>query len=174
MTDGDALDPMEQTELEILVPYATSFKLEDLKAHVDPNPGEQDDAKQIQSLSTLASIPSRTILHFDELLNVFIVLRTPSGLEKIQRRLPQLKITLEVQAFGSENRASHAQVSDGRLAKANNRDVIWSGSVDTSQQPLVVGDGSQGVIAALDGHSADNSIEATETIPSSPCDKRTG
>ncbi|KAL8804395.1 MAG: hypothetical protein Q9182_002590 [Xanthomendoza sp. 2 TL-2023] len=137
MTERDALDPTEQTELDVLVPYATNFSLEDLEAHLGPHSGEQDDAEQLQSLSAVA---------LDELLNVFIVLRTPSRLEEIQRQLSQLKITLEVQAFGSEKRDSHAQVNGSRSAEAINRDVIWSGSVDTSQQPLVVGDGSQGVI----------------------------
>ncbi|KAL8807439.1 MAG: hypothetical protein Q9223_004341 [Gallowayella weberi] len=143
ITERDALDPMEETELDIVVPHATNFSLEDLEAHVSPHLGEQDDAKQSQLLSALASIPPRTILYFDELLNVFMVLRTPSRLEEIQRQLPQLKISLEVQAFGSEKRGSHAQVNGGQLAEAINREIIWSGSLDTSrprarmQQPMI-------------------------------------
>lgn len=87
-----------------------------------------------------------TRITLDEQLNIFIVLSTPSSFDEIQRRLSQLNITIDAQAFGSENKNSRAQVSEDQSVHPQNRDVIWSGSLDTNQKPLVVGDGSQGVL----------------------------
>ncbi|KAL8920910.1 MAG: hypothetical protein Q9172_004298 [Xanthocarpia lactea] len=140
-------DLMEQAELEVLVPYATDFSLSDLEAHVRSVSSDvPDEPEGSNQLSALSSIPPRTTLHFDEQVNVLVVLRTPSGLEELQRRRSCLTINLEAQAFGSESRSSATQDSNGQSVQPQSRDVIWSGAVDTTQRPATINDGSQGAL----------------------------
>ena len=58
-------DPMEQAELEVLVPYATDFSLSDLEAHERSVSSDvPDEPEESHQLSALSSIPPRTTLHF--------------------------------------------------------------------------------------------------------------
>ncbi|KAL8718746.1 MAG: hypothetical protein Q9225_004164, partial [Loekoesia sp. 1 TL-2023] len=120
------IESIEQLELEVLIPQATDFNLEGLTA--------------------LSSIPLRSSLHFDEQLNVLIILRAPSGSFEWKKHLPNLQMNLEVQAFGSSDRTSDGQESENHSGQPHFRDVVWSGIVDTDQEPVVIDDESNNTL----------------------------
>lgn len=63
--DHDALGPIEQLELEVFVPQATDFSLQDLGVGRQTTVGQEDDeANGTLRSSGLSSIPLRTSLHF--------------------------------------------------------------------------------------------------------------
>ncbi|KAL8665447.1 MAG: hypothetical protein Q9168_007693 [Polycauliona sp. 1 TL-2023] len=76
----------------------------------------------------------------DERLDVLILLKTSAGLEELQSQLSYLRITLEVQAFGSDSR------TDGQTAQQQSRDVIWSGAIDLDKPPVTINGGSNSAL----------------------------
>ncbi|KAI4179310.1 MAG: hypothetical protein LQ348_005424 [Seirophora lacunosa] len=129
---------LEHSELDIVLPQATDFTLQDLGLRRQSVPGNERHADEEDRLTNLASIPSRTSLHFDEQLSILVVLRTPSDLSGWEKRFPYLKINLEAHVYSSENRSSDGQTSEGQSVQPQGRDIVWSGTVDTSQEPLAV------------------------------------
>ncbi|KAI4112772.1 MAG: hypothetical protein LQ345_006125 [Seirophora villosa] len=129
---------LEYSELDIVLPQATDFTLQDLGLSRQSVPGNERDADDEDRLTNLASIPPRTSLHFDEQLSILVVLRTPTDLSGWEKRFPYLKINLEAHVYSSDNRSSDGQTSEGQSVQPQGRDIVWSGTVDTSQEPLAV------------------------------------
>lgn len=57
---------LEHSELDIVLPQATDFTLQDLGLRRQSVPGNERHADEEDRLTNLASIPSRTSLHFGE------------------------------------------------------------------------------------------------------------
>ncbi|KAL8704386.1 MAG: hypothetical protein Q9201_002455 [Fulgogasparrea decipioides] len=116
---GNAFESTEQLNIEVLVPYASDFSLEDLRTRTDGDQADEDTgADHSQQLFGLSSIPLRTSLHFD----------------------------LEAQAFGSEYQNPESLSSQDTSLQPQRRDVIWSGSVDTTQGPVAIDNEDEGVL----------------------------
>lgn len=77
------------------------------------------------------------------------MLRTPYHDElQLRQDISRLAVSLEVHAINSPPAApgNHAQqVVGGSQVKDQNRDILWSGSIDTSDDPIVVVRGSENV-----------------------------
>ncbi|KAL9008620.1 MAG: hypothetical protein Q9173_006272 [Seirophora scorigena] len=129
---------LEHSELDIVVPQATDFTLRDLGLRRQSVPGKEYHADDEDRPTNLASIPLRTSLHFDEQLNILVVLRTPTNLSGWEKRFPYLKINLEAHVYSSDNRSSDGRTSEGQSVQPQGRDIVWSSTVDTSQEPLAV------------------------------------
>ncbi|KAL8929958.1 MAG: hypothetical protein Q9208_001102 [Pyrenodesmia sp. 3 TL-2023] len=138
--DDDAIHLLEPCELEILVPQSTDSNLTNLRHSSRPLDKEPGEHHSTHGLKNLSSIPLRTSLHFDEQLDVFVLLRTPNGLAEWRKYLPYLQISVEAHAFGSSKRATDGQTVEDQSIQPQGKDVIWSGTVDTSQEPVVTGD----------------------------------
>ncbi|KAL8748482.1 MAG: hypothetical protein Q9184_007270 [Pyrenodesmia sp. 2 TL-2023] len=139
--DEDAIRSLGPVELEVLVPQATNLSLNDLGASDEPTPDKDlDENNATHGLKNLSSIPLRTSLQFDEQLDVFVLLRTTSGLAEWKKHLPYLQITVEAQAYGSSQRAPDNLTVESQSVQPQGKDVIWSGTVDTSREAVVIGD----------------------------------
>ncbi|EEH07954.1 conserved hypothetical protein [Histoplasma capsulatum G186AR] len=115
--------------LDTIVPYATQVNLEDaLKA------SSQEVIEDSSSL--LPTIRQRSLLFFDELLPVYIVLRLTNCSEHaLKTQLSRL--TVQVEAYA----ANGVNVEDGEGEGAQQqqaRDVIFSGTVSDDEDPLVI------------------------------------
>ncbi|KAL8738087.1 MAG: hypothetical protein Q9181_001073 [Wetmoreana brouardii] len=142
---GNTFESIGQLDIEVLVPYATDFSLEDWRNRTDGDQANEDNHSR--QLLGLSSIPLRTSLHFDEQIKVIVVLRTSGSLVAIQEQLPYLTLDIEAQAFGSEYRNSEGSSSQDSSLQPQRRDVIWSGSVDTTQGPVAIDNEDEGALA---------------------------
>lgn len=75
------------------------------------------------------------------------MLRTPYHDEpRLRQDISRLAVSLDVHAINSPPTAlgNHAQqVVGGSQVKDQNRDILWSGSINTSEDPIVVVRGSE-------------------------------
>ena len=68
-----------------------------------------------------------------------MVIRTPYRDEsQLKSSLDRLEITVEAQAFGYAPANPTGQDGPKDSSVSQSRDVIWSGSVDMSQEPIIV------------------------------------
>ncbi|PGH33362.1 hypothetical protein GX50_03839 [[Emmonsia] crescens] len=119
---------LRRAVLDTIVPYATQVNLEDVLSS-----SIQDDIEDSQSL--LPTIRQRSLLFFDELLPVYIVLRLTNCSEHaLKTQLPRLSVQLEAYA------SNGADVEDGEDEgpQQQARDLIFSGTVSDDEDPLVV------------------------------------
>ncbi|KAL8650071.1 MAG: hypothetical protein Q9210_004042 [Variospora velana] len=126
------------SELEVMVPQTTDYTLQELGLRRQSTPGQEHHAFKGNLLTNLASISSRTSLHFDEQLDILVVLRTPGDLSGWEKRFSYLNINLEAHAYGSDIKNSNDQASEGQSVQPQGRDIVWSGVVDTSQEPFAI------------------------------------
>ncbi|EEQ90363.1 uncharacterized protein BDCG_05483 [Blastomyces dermatitidis ER-3] len=122
---------LRRAVLNTIVPYATQVNLEDAL-----NSSIQENAEDAPSL--LPTIRQRSLLFFDEILPVYIVLRlTNFSGHALKSQLPRLTVQLEAYA------ANGADGEDGEIEgppqqQQQARDVIFSGTVSEDEDPLVV------------------------------------
>ncbi|KAL2371172.1 hypothetical protein RJ035_006603 [Blastomyces gilchristii] len=122
---------LRRAVLNTIVPYATQVNLEDAL-----NSSIQENAEDAPSL--LPTIRQRSLLFFDEILPVYIVLRlTNCSGHALKSQLPRLTVQLEAYA------ANGADGEDGEIEgppqqQQQARDVIFSGTVSEDEDPLVV------------------------------------
>ncbi|KAL8839092.1 MAG: hypothetical protein Q9170_001874 [Blastenia crenularia] len=81
-------------------------------------------------------------MRIDEQLDVFVALRAPSSSDEWKKHLPSLQINLEVQVFGTNARQSDGQDGEDHATQVQARDIIWSGTVDTSHEPKAIEEGN--------------------------------
>ncbi|KAI4198163.1 MAG: hypothetical protein LQ350_005450 [Teloschistes chrysophthalmus] len=137
---------LEHSKLEVIVPDVTELSLEDLQDQAGPNKEDEGTpSERAAYLPGRGPIVLRSSLYFDEQINVFVALKTSGYTANLQQQLSNLTISVEVYAFGSEVKSSGGSASNDAPVQSQKKDVIWSGAVDTAEQPLSLGDG--------DGHA---------------------
>ncbi|KAI0489673.1 TRAPP trafficking subunit Trs65-domain-containing protein [Xylaria cf. heliscus] len=115
-------DVVDKPSLSYFIPRATDFALD--QVFQDP----EDGGPSFEQL--LDSIEQRESLFFDESVDVVLVLRIPHGVDDgPQAALAGLSISIEAQVANE-----HTSDRDGSPAS----EVIYSGSVDGSQDPAIV------------------------------------
>ena len=151
----DAKEFVNNSILDVLVPQASNIDVEELLSSAEDQAHEGLDGR-----SLAASIPQRDILYFgksqshvlfeslillihrslvDESIPICIVIRTLYHDEsKLKSSLGRLEITIEAQAFGHVPPNSASEDGPRESYSSQSRDVIWSDSVDMSQEPIIV------------------------------------
>ncbi len=151
----DTTDFVETSVLDVLVPQASNVDIEELLGSA-----EEQGNGGLDGCSLAASILQRDILYFgkrwvyifydslillihrfltDESVSICVIVRTPYHDElQLKSSLDRLEITVEAQAFGSIPAHSTGQASHRESSPSQSRDVIWSATVDTSQEPIIV------------------------------------
>ncbi|KAJ5698540.1 hypothetical protein N7462_000545 [Penicillium macrosclerotiorum] len=110
--------------LDTVVPHAPGLDIEGALTSA-----LEDGADDLPSV--LSSIPQRALLFFDEFLPVRIVLRLSDCTEAILKHyLPRLEIRLDVYAVDPAESVAENPTPT--------REVIFSGIVDTDEEPLVI------------------------------------
>lgn len=75
----------------------------------------------------------------DELLRIYIVLRTPYQDEAILKSyLTRLAVSLEIQARGTSLRSPGGHDTPRETSPSRTEDTLWSGNVDTSEDPFII------------------------------------
>ena len=75
----------------------------------------------------------------DESIYAYIVLRTLQQPEdELKFYAARTAIDLVVQAYGLRPRPSDGQDVSRDTSPARNEDVLWSGSIDTSKEPVII------------------------------------
>ncbi|KAI9839976.1 MAG: hypothetical protein M1819_000168 [Sarea resinae] len=121
---------MESAVLDTIVPHASDIKFEDVFTSASSEETGDWDA------SVLSTIPQRSLLFYDELADVYVVLRTPYLDEAtLKSYLSRLSISLEAHVahlHPPESRSSqHAQQPD-------HTELIFSAAVSEGDDPLIV------------------------------------
>ncbi|RYP32747.1 hypothetical protein DL766_003835 [Monosporascus sp. MC13-8B] len=121
MEEDAKLDLVDSSNLTYFIPQATKFRLED----------ELKDAKESHE-DVFKSIERRESLFFDESVDVYLVLQTPhvQG-DTLRSSLERIVIDLEAHIInGGSPERDHPPSSE----------VIYSGTVDQSEDPFIVAD----------------------------------
>ncbi|TVY26539.1 hypothetical protein LHYA1_G003963 [Lachnellula hyalina] len=118
-----SLEFVETSVLDTIIPLASNLDIEEaLSGSVE----RLDEGNE----SPLATIPQRQALFFDETVNVYVVLQTPYFDERALRSyLERLMINLEATVVNTQQ-----ENYGGPPAQ----EVIYSGSVQDSEDPLIV------------------------------------
>ena len=75
----------------------------------------------------------------DELISICIVLRTPyHGELQLKSSLDQVEITIQAQVFGNFPANQLGKDVQRDSSPSQNRDIIWTGTVDTTQEPMII------------------------------------
>lgn len=153
---------IQSSSLEVLVPEATDVDIEKLLLHNSENIENILSTTECRSLlyfgmliqtatSTTVSIILRYVL--DESITAYILLRTPNHDEaRLNTYYSRLAVSLEVQAYGFPSRPSGDQDTSNESSPSRNEDTLWSGSIDTSQHPMIIPQGKE------ERHSAEHVI----------------
>ncbi len=116
--------------------------------------------------------------HLDENISVYLILQTPQLEEpQLKEILERLTVSLEVIAFGSSLQSEHGGESHQQNPYPANRDILWSGQVDTSGQAFKVQEGGERgdapprmnllwKVSAFLSKSVDMSTSSTSTLQS--------
>lgn len=151
----DTTDFVDNSTLDVIVPQASHVDIEELLSSAEDQVHGGLDGR-----SLAASIPQRDILYFgknwvyivydslillihrflaDESISICVVIRAPYHHEsQLKSALDRLKITVEAQALGYVSAHSPGRGSQREPSPSQSRDVIWSNTVDTSQEPIIV------------------------------------
>ncbi len=144
---------LKSSSLEVLVPEATDVQIEELFQHKTENSDNVTSTAERRSLlyfgmdlrvakSFTVSLILRYVL--DESITAYILLRTPNFDEaSLKAHFSRLAISLEVQAYGFPSRPSSEQNTSNESSPSRNEDTLWSGSIDTSQHPLMIPQGNE-------------------------------
>ncbi|MCJ1465380.1 hypothetical protein MMC07_003998 [Pseudocyphellaria aurata] len=127
MYDSEFLD---DSIVDILVPQDSDYDVaEIISSTINLDTGESDGSR------LFSFIPQRNILYFDELISICVVLRTPYSEEpELQSFISRLDIVVEAHAVGSSRPSDVSQDQ----SSSQNRDIIWSAAVDTTEEPLII------------------------------------
>ncbi|KAK2784527.1 hypothetical protein FQN52_008948 [Onygenales sp. PD_12] len=119
-------DFLARAVLDSIVPYASQANLEEaLNAAVE---------EDVEDSAALLPLRQRSLLFFDELLPVYVVLRlTNCSEDALKTQLPRLTVQLEAFAVNGAD----AEEGDDEGAQQG-RDLIFSGTVSDTEDPLVV------------------------------------
>ena len=75
----------------------------------------------------------------DELLRIYIILRTPYQDETtLKSYLNRLAVNLDIQARGSPLRSPGGHDTPRETSPSRTEDTLWSGNIDTSEDPFIV------------------------------------
>ena len=75
----------------------------------------------------------------DESLRIYIILRTPYQEEAtLKAYLTRLVVNLDIQAKGSPLRSPGGHDTSRETSPSRTEDSLWSGNVDTSEDPFIV------------------------------------
>ncbi|KAL8975188.1 MAG: hypothetical protein Q9197_000580 [Variospora fuerteventurae] len=96
-----------------------------------------DHIARVLGHSELEVIVPQTTEDYEQ-LDILVVLRTPGDLSGWEKRFSYLNINLEAHVYGSDNINPNSQASEGQSVQPQARDIVWSGVVDTSQEPLAI------------------------------------
>ncbi|MCJ1267260.1 hypothetical protein MMC22_007145 [Lobaria immixta] len=130
MYDSEFID---DSVLDILVPQDSEYDVAKLISSTNIHDNGESDASKLFSF-----VPQRSTLHFDELISICVVLRTPFSDEpELQSFLSRLAIVVEAHAIGSP-RPSETHNAPQEQSLSQNTDTIWSTAVDTSEEPLIM------------------------------------
>ncbi|KAF2460812.1 TRAPP trafficking subunit Trs65-domain-containing protein [Lineolata rhizophorae] len=142
-TSGPDTKPRTSSEfvdhsiLEAVVPDTTSVDIEQLLSEWD---GELERDRS----SLLPFVPQRQFLLFDELVSVYVVLRTPySDENNLKSYLLRLAISLEAHAVGTQTVPHEATGEAPRGPPPQAKEVLYSETIKESEEPLVIARGSQ-------------------------------
>lgn len=145
---SDTNDFIERSSLEVIIPEATDLGIEELFERKTDDSDEANSLLQQRSLlyfgqytqavtSFVVSLILRYVL--DELITAYIVLRTPYQDEgHLRSFFARLVVSLEVHAYGSVPRVSGDQDASKDSSPSRNEDILWSGSIDMSQNPVTI------------------------------------
>lgn len=79
---------------------------------------------------------SRCVL--DELVSTYIVFQTTLFDEsQFRSYLSRLSLTLEARAYGKTATSSSSQTTNAERSPSRNEDVIWSGNIETKDEPII-------------------------------------
>ena len=142
---------VEESILDILIPEASELNIEEALRSAN---GDIDQS------ALIPTIPQRKLLffgkgpsglrmwhnlllihrtHADELISVYVVLRTPYQDEpKIKAYISRLAVALEAHAVSSVSTDLASNDAQHRPSGGQTRDIIWMGKVDTSEDPVIV------------------------------------
>ncbi|KAF2866716.1 TRAPP trafficking subunit Trs65-domain-containing protein [Massariosphaeria phaeospora] len=121
-----SVDFVESSVLEAVVPSASDFDIEDELASWD---GSIDD----ENSSVLPFIPQRQMLIFDELVDVYVVFRTPLIDDvTLKAYLSRLTITLETFAFSS------APAPEPEAKAVPPKELMISEAIKESNTPTII------------------------------------
>ncbi|MCJ1385036.1 hypothetical protein MMC17_008154 [Xylographa soralifera] len=119
----------ETSVVDVLIPEASSVDIEEALASSEAARYEDDSA-------LITSVLQRSLLFFDEKLSIYVVLRTPYQDEtQLKGYISRLHIVLEAHAISSLSRGGDSH--QGQTVNQP-RDVIWSGKVNVSEDPIIV------------------------------------
>ena len=160
----DTTDFVKTSILDVLIPQASDINVEELLSSAEDQAHEGLDRR-----SLTASIPQRDILYFgkncihilceslillihrsfvDESIPICVIIRIPYHDEsQLKSSLDRLEITVEAQAFGYAPANPIGQDGSRESSVSQSRDVIWSDSVDMSQEPIIVVQQEDGQVA---------------------------
>ncbi|PQE11150.1 TRAPP trafficking subunit trs65 domain-containing protein [Rutstroemia sp. NJR-2017a BVV2] len=123
-----SLDFAESSILDAIVPLASDLNIEEALSGSVARLDEQND-------SPLAAIPQRHAVYFDETVNIYVVLQTPYFDERSLRSyLGRLSINLEAYVVNA-----HTEQLEG----AAGRELIYQGSIQDTEDPLIVVQGAE-------------------------------
>lgn len=75
----------------------------------------------------------------DEIISIYVILRTPYQDEiRLKHHISRLVIVLDAHAISSTSPAILSANAHYGASTSQNRDIIWSGKVDTLDDPIIV------------------------------------
>ncbi|KAL9128388.1 MAG: hypothetical protein Q9217_002912 [Psora testacea] len=120
------------SELFVLVPTGTELDIKEVFAGLDQH---HDESKAI----SLRSFPQRSLLYFDELLPLYIVLQTPyQEQDELSSYFDRISISLELRASGSAPRALSVNDTHQESSPARQEDIIWTGNLVAAEEPVMI------------------------------------
>ncbi|KAL9123004.1 MAG: hypothetical protein Q9187_000442 [Circinaria calcarea] len=120
---------VEDSVMDILIPEASQLDIEDALSSTDT----ADES------ALIPTIPQRNVLFFDELVPIYVVLRTPYQDEQsLKAYIARLAVALEAHAVSSPSTEGHPSGVRNGTFGGQTRDVIWSEKVDTAEEPVIV------------------------------------
>ncbi|KAI9819913.1 MAG: hypothetical protein M1827_006483 [Pycnora praestabilis] len=125
-------DFVESSLLDIVVPYVSNVDIEEAF--------RSTKAIDDETSSLLPAIAQRRILFFDELISVYVVLRT-SCLDEITFKSFLSRIVIRLEAHAT-NQIKHAPDAHGGASTTQTKDLIFSDASNESEDPLVIVHGS--------------------------------
>ncbi|KAL8794452.1 MAG: hypothetical protein Q9195_002925 [Heterodermia aff. obscurata] len=128
----DVADATDASSLDVLVPAESAL---DIERFLGSSGYENSRPSDPPLLST---IPQRDVLYFDESIPIYITLRTNHfDKSRLITYIDRLAIALEIIAFTPRSRSDDGRHASPHLASSPSHEIIWSGTIDTSQKPTV-------------------------------------
>ncbi|KAH0544067.1 hypothetical protein FGG08_001685 [Glutinoglossum americanum] len=128
-SSGGGEELIESSVLDTIIPHGSSVNIEEIL-------GNPECYGEDASISLLPTIKQRRLLYFDELVAVYVILRT-TYLEEdtLKSYLSRLTITLEAHAVNKQQQLP----MEGQSSHAGQfKELIYSGRIQDFEDPLII------------------------------------